>query len=141
MCARRQRPRIGGIASPGGHPSAASLSATVSYRRAPHAVCERTSRLVGAEHALQVDQRRPRLVALRDRRVDLMATVGYEPTREAFMAYTLGTAPNPGAIIGRASDGRYAASATLDGHRVALERGSVLRGKEQARREMGGRLW
>ncbi|MBP6902526.1 MAG: transporter substrate-binding domain-containing protein [Burkholderiaceae bacterium] len=65
------------------------------------------------------------LAALRDRRVDLMATVGYEPTREAFMAYTLGTAPNPGAIIGRASDGRYAASATLDGHRVALERGYI----------------
>ena len=59
------------------------------------------------------------LAALREREVDLMATVGYEPSREAYMAYTLGTAPNPGAIIGRAADTRFADNPTLNGRRVA----------------------
>ncbi|MEK8051730.1 transporter substrate-binding domain-containing protein [Ideonella sp. DXS22W] len=65
------------------------------------------------------------LAALREREVDLMATVGYEPSREAYMAYTLGTAPNPGAIIGRAADTRFADNPTLNGRRVAIERGYV----------------
>jgi len=65
------------------------------------------------------------LSALRERRVDLMATVGYAPEREPYLAITLGTAPNPGAIIGRNADNRFAAMATLNGHRVAIEQGYV----------------
>lgn len=65
------------------------------------------------------------LAALRDRRVDVMATLGYEPSREAYLRYTLGTAPNPGAIIGRAADPRFASEPTLNGHRVAIERDYV----------------
>ena len=65
------------------------------------------------------------LAALRERRVDVMTTVGYEPTREAYMAYTLGTAPNPGAIIGRAADGQFATEPSLNGRRVAIEQGYV----------------
>jgi len=65
------------------------------------------------------------LMALRDRRVDVMTTVGYESSREAYMAYTLGTAPNPGVVIGRAADQRFAQTPSLDGQRVAIERGYV----------------
>jgi two-component system sensor histidine kinase EvgS len=65
------------------------------------------------------------LTALRDRRVDVMSTVGYESSREAYMAYTLGTAPNPGAVIGRAADKRFAENPSLNGRRVAIERGYV----------------
>lgn len=65
------------------------------------------------------------LAALRDRQVDLMATVGYEPSREAYMSYTLGTAPNPGAIIGRAADPRFNNQPSLNGLRVAIEKGYV----------------
>lgn len=65
------------------------------------------------------------LSALRERQIDLMATVGYEPSRETYMVYTLGTAPNPGAIIGRAADTRFAENPTLNGRRVAIERGYV----------------
>ncbi len=65
------------------------------------------------------------LAALRERQVDLMATVGYEPSREAYMTYTLGTAPNPGAIIGRAADPRFGEQPTLNGLRVAIEEGYV----------------
>ena len=65
------------------------------------------------------------LAALRKREIDVMATVGYEPSREAFMSFTLGTAPNPGAIIGRAADPRFADDPSLNGHRVAIEQGYV----------------
>ncbi|MDT7833877.1 transporter substrate-binding domain-containing protein [Aquabacterium sp. OR-4] len=65
------------------------------------------------------------LAALRNREIDLMATVGYEPSREGYMVYTLGTAPNPGAIIGRAIDTRFGDNPTLNGRRVAIERGYV----------------
>jgi two-component system sensor histidine kinase EvgS len=65
------------------------------------------------------------LAALRKREIDVMATVGYEPSREAYMSFTLGTAPNPGAIIGRAADPRFADDPTLNGHRVAIEQGYV----------------
>ena len=65
------------------------------------------------------------LTALRERRVDLMATAGFVASREDFMTYTLGTAPNPGAIIGRQADGRFAAEPTLNGRRVAIERDYV----------------
>ncbi|MES2718936.1 MAG: transporter substrate-binding domain-containing protein [Pseudomonadota bacterium] len=67
------------------------------------------------------------LDALRERRIDVMATVGYEPSREAYMAYTLGTAPNPGAVLGRQADNRLAAEPSLNGRRVAIERGYVTR--------------
>ncbi len=67
------------------------------------------------------------LDALRERRIDVMATVGYEPTREAYMAYTLGTAPNPGAVLGRQADNRLTAEPSLNGRRVAIERGYVTR--------------
>ncbi|HSW03146.1 transporter substrate-binding domain-containing protein [Aquabacterium sp.] len=65
------------------------------------------------------------LAALRDREVDVMASVGYEPSREAYMSFTLGTAPNPGAIIGRAADPRFTNEPSLNGHRVAIEKGYV----------------
>ena len=65
------------------------------------------------------------LAALRERRIDLMTTVGYAPSHEAYMAYTLGTAPNPGAILGRELDPRFAGAPTLNGRRVAIERGYV----------------
>lgn len=65
------------------------------------------------------------LEALRRQEIDVMATVGYEPSREAYMAYTLGTAPNPGAVIGRAADTRFGDNPTLNGRRVAIERGYV----------------
>jgi len=65
------------------------------------------------------------LAALRDRRIDLMATVGYDPAREAYLAYTLGTAPNPGAILGREADNRFATEGSLNGRRVAIERDYV----------------
>ena len=65
------------------------------------------------------------LDALRQRRIDIMASVGYQAEREAYMAYTLGTAPNPGAIIGRAADNRFATEPTLNGRRVAVERSYV----------------
>ncbi|GCL65782.1 transporter substrate-binding domain-containing protein [Pseudaquabacterium pictum] len=67
------------------------------------------------------------LAALRERRIDLMTTVGYEPAREAYMAYTLGTAPNPGALIGRQADNRLSTEPSLNGRRVAIERGYVTR--------------
>ena len=67
------------------------------------------------------------LAALRDREVDVMSTVGYEPAREAFMVYTLGTAPNPGALIGREADNRLAEEPSLNGRRVAIEQGYVTR--------------
>ena len=67
------------------------------------------------------------LAALRERRIDLMTTVGYEPAREAYMAFTLGTAPNPGAVLGRQADHRLAAEPSLNGRRVAIERGYVTR--------------
>jgi two-component system sensor histidine kinase EvgS len=67
------------------------------------------------------------LAALRERRIDLMATVGYEPTREAYMAYTLGTSPNPGAVLGRQADNRLSSEPSLNGRRVAIERGYVSR--------------
>jgi two-component system sensor histidine kinase EvgS len=67
------------------------------------------------------------LAALRERRIDLMTTVGYEPAREAYMAFTLGTAPNPGAVLGRQADNRLAAEPSLNGRRVAIERGYVTR--------------
>ncbi|MBI5257106.1 MAG: transporter substrate-binding domain-containing protein [Burkholderiales bacterium] len=65
------------------------------------------------------------LAAVRDRQVDIMATVGFEPSREAYMAFTLGTAPNPGAIIGRAADTRFASHPSLNGQRVAIEKDYV----------------
>ena len=65
------------------------------------------------------------LAALRERRVDLLTTVGYQVDRERYMAYTLGTAPNPGAIIGRSADKRFANEPTLNGRRVAIERDYV----------------
>ena len=65
------------------------------------------------------------LAALRERRVDLLTTVGYQVDRERYMAYTLGTAPNPGAIIGRTADSRFANEPTLNGRRVAVERDYV----------------
>jgi two-component system sensor histidine kinase EvgS len=65
------------------------------------------------------------LAALRTRDVDVMATVGYAPEREAYMAFTLGTAPNPGAIVGRSADSRFVSAPTLNGHRVAIEQGYV----------------
>ena len=65
------------------------------------------------------------LAALRERRVDLLTTVGYQVDRERYMAYTLGTAPNPGAIIGRSADNRFANEPTLNGRRVAIERDYV----------------
>lgn len=65
------------------------------------------------------------LEALRQREVDVMATVGYEPSREAYMSFTLGTAPNPGAIIGRAADPRFGQLPTLNGQRVAIEKGYI----------------
>ena len=61
------------------------------------------------------------LAALRERRIDVMATVGYEPAREAYMRFTIGTAPNPGAILGRSADNRFDTAPTLNGRRVALE--------------------
>ena len=67
------------------------------------------------------------LDALRERRVDILPAVGYEPARESFLALSLGTAPNPGAIIGRAADPRFEAKPTLDGRRVALEPGFITR--------------
>ena len=65
------------------------------------------------------------LAALRERQVDLLTTVGYQAERERYMAYTLGTAPNPGAIIGREADSRFANAPTLNGRRVAIERAYV----------------
>ena len=65
------------------------------------------------------------LAALREQRVDMMATVGFEASREAYLAYTLGTAPNPGAIIGRAMDNRFVGEPSLNGRRVAVERDYV----------------
>ncbi len=62
------------------------------------------------------------LKALQQRRIDMMSTVGYEPSRKPYMAYTLGTAPNPGVIIGREADNRFDAMASLNGRRVAIER-------------------
>lgn len=67
------------------------------------------------------------LQALRERRIDLMTTVGYDPAREAYMAYTLGTAPNPGVVLGREADNRLEREPSLNGRRVALERGYVTR--------------
>jgi two-component system sensor histidine kinase EvgS len=67
------------------------------------------------------------LAALRERRIDLMTTVGYEPSREAYMAFTLGTAPNPGAVLGRVADDRFEREPSLNGRRVAIERGYVTR--------------
>jgi two-component system sensor histidine kinase EvgS len=67
------------------------------------------------------------LQALRERRIDVMTTVGYDPAREAYMAYTLGTAPNPGALLGRAADNRLEREPSLNGRRVAIERGYVTR--------------
>lgn len=67
------------------------------------------------------------LAALRAREVDVMTTVGYEPAREAYMAYTLGTAPNPGAVLGRVADNRLDTEPSLNGRRVAIERGYVTR--------------
>lgn len=65
------------------------------------------------------------LQALRDGRIDMMATLGYDPAREAFVAFTLGTAPNPGAVIARAGGPPWQAQTTLDGRGVAIERGYV----------------
>lgn len=67
------------------------------------------------------------LQALRERRIDVMTTVGYDPAREAYMAYTLGTAPNPGVVLGREADNRLEREPSLNGRRVALERGYVAR--------------
>lgn len=67
------------------------------------------------------------LAALRERQVDLMPTLGYEPSREAYLRYTLGTAPNPGAVIGRAGDARLGTDPDLNQRRVAIERGYVAR--------------
>ena len=65
------------------------------------------------------------LAALREQRVDMMATVGFEASREAYLTYTLGTAPNPGAIIGRQQDNRFLDEPSLNGRRVAIERDYV----------------
>ena len=65
------------------------------------------------------------LAALREQRVDLMATVGFVASREAYLTYTLGTAPNPGAIIGRQLDNRFQDEPSLNGRRVAIERDYV----------------
>lgn len=67
------------------------------------------------------------LAALRERRIDVMTTVGYDPAREAYMAYTLGTAPNPGVVLGREADNRLEREPSLNGRRVAIEQGYVTR--------------
>ena len=67
------------------------------------------------------------LQALRERRIDVMTTVGYDPARESYMAYTLGTAPNPGVVLGREADNRLEREPSLNGRRVAIERGYVTR--------------
>lgn len=63
--------------------------------------------------------------ALREQRVDLMATLGYDVERDGQVAFTLGTSPNPGAVIMRAGAPPWQATSTLDGRRVAIERGYV----------------
>ena len=65
------------------------------------------------------------LAALRTQQVDMMASVGFEASREAYLTYTLGTAPNPGAIIGRELDNRFLNEPSLNGRRVAIERAYV----------------
>lgn len=71
------------------------------------------------------------LAALRERRIDVLPAVGYDPSRREYLALSLGTAPNPGAVIGRAADPRFDTQPTLNGRRVALERGFVTRGIAQ----------
>ncbi len=66
------------------------------------------------------------LQALRERRVDMMATLGHDPSREAAVAFTLGTSPNPGAVIARAGAPILQPGSTLNGRRVAVERDYVV---------------
>jgi two-component system sensor histidine kinase EvgS len=58
------------------------------------------------------------LEALRDKRIDMILTVGMTPERQRYMAYTLGTVPLPVAVFVRSGDRRPLEAATF-----ALEAG------------------